>query len=1084
MLPRHTPAAVTALALLLAAPSALAQRPRSGSTAAARYAIDTAWYAQLRYRHIGPEGNRVSSVAGVPGDPNVYYAGAASGGIFKTVDGGIHWAPIFDSQPVSSVGALAVAPSDPNVVWAGTGEPFIRSNISVGWGIFRSSDAGKTWTKMGLENTGRIGRVVVHPANPDIVYATALGHAYGPQPERGVYRTMDGGKTWERTLFVNDSTGAFDLVLDPNNPRILYASTWQIEIRTWGRWSGGAGSGIWKSTDGGATWRRLTGSGLPTRHVGKIGLAMSKANSNRLYALIETGDGVPLGGQETDRGELFRSEDGGGTWRVISYDQQLMGRTHYYTRMAVMPDNDNEAYFLTAAWAKTLDGGSTISDPPFNETPGFDHHDIWIDPANANRMIVSHDIGISITTNRGKSWLRVQLPIAQMYHVSVDNRIPYWVYGNRQDGPSAMGPSNSKMASFFGDLGIPRGLWSSVGGGESGWAQPDPADSTLIWSSASGFGSVGGIVSRYDTRTKISEQVEIWPEMTIGAPAGDVKYRFVWTFPLTISPHDPGKLYAGSQHVHVTTNGGRKWDVISRDLTRADRARLGFSGGLTGDNIGVEYSGVVFAIAESRRKAGLIYAGTNDGRLHVTQDGGRAWTDLTANLPGAPPWGTISNVEPSRYDGATAYLSIDAHQANSRDPYIYKTTDFGKTWRLIVNGIAKSPLSYIHVVREDPVRRGLLYAGAENALYVSFDGGEHWQPLQNNLPHAPVYWIEVQEHFNDLVVATYGRGFWILDDITPLRQLAADATAKDAHLFAPRFAYRFRPIEAAFAPFEDPVAGQNPPYGAAINYWLRSESKDSVRLEIADGGGRVVRTMKGPAKAGVNRVWWDLLGDRTKEARVRTSPLYSPHITVGADGRPAPAVQRYAVLLAPGTYTVRLTAAGRTESQTIEVRKDPATAGTLEDIRAQIALAEELYSDINAAVDLINSAELVRGQLTTLKSFLAADSAAKDVRDAADSLDKKIVAVEGKLHQMRVTGRGQDLIRWPVQLTEQLIYLAQSVGQSDAAPTTQMREVQAVLKAKLAGVKTDMERVMNQDLAAFQTMLRDRKMQGIISLEP
>jgi hypothetical protein len=625
-------------------------------------------------------------------------------------------------------------------------------------------------------------------------------------------------------------------------------------------------------------------------------------------------------------------------------------------------------------------------------------------------------------------------------------------------------------------------LWSSVGGGESGWAQPDPVDSNLVWSSASGYGSLGGIVSRYDWRTKLSEQVEVWPQMTLGHSAGEAKYRFVWTFPLTISPHDHNKVYVGSQHVHITTNGGRKWDVISPDLSRNDRTRMGFSGGLTGDNIGVEYSGVVFAIAESRRRAGLIYAGTNDGKLHITQDGGGTWTDLTANIPNAPTWGTISNVEPSRYDDGTAYMSIDAHQANSRDPFIYKTTDFGKTWRLIVNGIAKSPLSYVHVVREDPVRRGLLYAGTENGLYVSFDDGDNWQPLQNNMPRAPVYWIEVQEHFSDLVVATYGRGFWIMDDITPLRQLAADVTGKDAHLFTQRFAYRFRFVESPMAPFEDPVSGQNPPYGAAINFWLKADSKDTVKIEILDASNKLVRTLKAAGKAGVNRVWWDLLGEQTKEARVRTSPQHAPQIVVAAEGRPSPAVGRYQVLQPPGTYSVRLSAAGRTETQPLEIRKDPATAGTLEDIRAQVAAASDVYADVNSAVDMINNLELIRGQLTAMKSFLASDTTAKDVRDAADSLDKKLTAVEGRLHQMKVTGRGQDLIRYPAQTTEQLIYLGQSMQISDAAPTTQQREVQAILKAQLQSIKAEMDRVLAEDLARFQAMLRDRRMQGIISM--
>ncbi|MBI4544829.1 MAG: sialidase, partial [Gemmatimonadetes bacterium] len=739
-------------------------------------------YRQLRYRTIGPVGNRVSAVAGVAGDASTYYAGAASGGIWKTTDGGVHWAPVFDDQPAQSIGALAVAATDPNVVWAGTGEACIRSNISIGNGVYKSTDAGKTWQHMGLENTGRISKVVIHPTNPDIVYVAALGHAYGPQQERGIYRTLDGGKSWERVLFVDENTGAADLVMDPNNPRILFAGMWQLEIHTWGRESGGPGSGIFLSRDGGATWKRLQGKGLPERPVGRIALDVARTNSNRVYALIETGDGVPWHGQETDRGELWRSEDGGETWRVVSYDRQLGGRQHYYTHMAVSPDNENEAYFLSAAFSKSLDGGATTVDIPFGGSPGGDNHDIWIDPTNASRMIVGNDGNVSISVTRGRSWQRVQLPIAQMYHVTVDNQIPYYVYGNRQDGPSTRGPSNSKLGGFGGLAGvIPRGDWHSVAGGESGWATPDPVDPNIVWSSASGSGSVGGIVVRYDERTRQAHNVEVWPASTVGWPAADVKYRFVWTFPLTISPHDRNKLYVGSQHVHVTTDGGRSWQVISPDLTLNDRSRMGISGGLTLDNIGVEYAGVIFAIAESPLEPGLIWAGTNDGLVHLTRDGGKSWTNLTRNLPNLPPWGTVSNIEASRHDAGTAYLTVDFHQMNNRDPFVYKTIDYGRTWKLITNGIPKSPLSYAHCVREDPVRRGLLYLGTESGLYVSFNDGESWQPLQRNLPHAPVYWIVVQEHFNDLVVATYGRGFWILDDLGPLQQLTPEVAAADAH---------------------------------------------------------------------------------------------------------------------------------------------------------------------------------------------------------------------------------------------------------------------------------------------------------------
>jgi photosystem II stability/assembly factor-like uncharacterized protein len=785
----------TCLLTLIALPACsvlLGAQQRPAAPARVAPAIDAALYARLQYRYLGPEGNRLPAVAGVPGDPLTYYAGAASGGIWKTTDGGVNWSPIFDAQPVSSIGALAVAPSDPNVVWAGTGESFIRSHISVGWGIWKSTDAGKTWTKMGLEQTGRIARIAVDPRNPDVAFVAALGHAYGPQPERGIFRTTDGGKSWEKVLFVNDSTGAIDVVMDPGNSRILYAATWQLEIHTWGRTSGGRGSGIWKSTDGGSTWKRLEGNGLPAKPFGKVGLAIARSNPNRVYALIETSDGVPLPGFEAERGELWRSDDAGANWQVVSYDRQLAGRTQYYSRMVVAPDNADEAYFVAGNFSKSLDGGASTIDVAFPGVPGWDHHDIWIDPGNGNRMVVGSDCCVSVSVNRGQTWLRNSLPVAQMYHVTTDNQIPYWVYGNRQDGPSAKGPSNSVTSGIFGPGNIARGMWSTVGGGESGWATPDPEDPNLVWSSASGSGAGGGIVVRYDAGTRTLRNVEVWPEAPFGTPAKDVKYRFVWNAPLTISPHDHNKIYVGSQFVHVTSNGGQSWQVISPDLTRNDKTKQGVSGGLTPDNIGVEYAGVVFAIAESRVTAGLLWAGSNDGLVHLSRDGGKSWSNLTANLPNLVEWGTIANIEPSRYDAGTAYLTVDGHQANNRDPWVYKTSDYGRNWRLITGGLEKTPVSYAHVVREDPVRRGLLYLGTEGGLYVSFDDGEHWQPLQTNLPHAPVYWITVQEHFNDLVVATYGRGIWILDDMTPLQQLGTDIAAKPVHLFTPRPAYRFR----------------------------------------------------------------------------------------------------------------------------------------------------------------------------------------------------------------------------------------------------------------------------------------------------
>ncbi len=636
---------------------------------------------QLRYRYIGPVGNRVIAVASIPGNRDVYYVGAASGGIFKTTDGGTRWDPIFDSQQVSSVGSLAIAPTDPNIVWAGTGETFIRSHISLGDGIYKSTDAGKTWSHMGLEKTGRIGRVIVDPRNPDIVLACALGHAYGPQPERGVYRTADGGATWQRVLFVDENTGCSDIAMDSANARILYAGMWQLELHTWSRESGGPGSGLYKSTDGGLTWKHLTGHGLPSPPVGKIAVAVAR-KTGRVYTMIETGDGVPFEGKPTQRGQLWRSDSAGDTWELVSLDRQLAGRAAYYTRCAVSPDNENEIFFLSAAFSRSLDGGRTLT--PIG-SPGGDNHDMWIDPTDGDRMAVANDGGLGITINRGRTWSRVQLPIAQMYHVTVDNQIPYFVYGNKQDGSSYRGPSDSLAGGRGGGGGggggqgnpeaqviepgaeppgapaeagrggrggrgggaapaggapvggpIPRSAWHSISGGESGFSTPDPVDPNIIWSSASGNGSVGGIVSVFDERNHQARNVEVWPEQTSGAPAADLKFRFNWEFPLTISPHDHNKVYVGSQYVHVTTDQGHTWKSISPDLTRNDKSRQGFSGGLTGDDIGVEYTGVVFAIAESPKQAGVIWVGTNDGYVQLTRDGGKTWTNLTANIKGSP----------------------------------------------------------------------------------------------------------------------------------------------------------------------------------------------------------------------------------------------------------------------------------------------------------------------------------------------------------------------------------------------------------------------------------------------------------------
>lgn len=1045
------------LCVAVLAPAGLAQQARPSPDA----------YSQLEWRYIGPEGNRFSAAAGLPGDPLTYYVGAASGGIYKTTDGGVNWQAIFDDQPVQSIGSLAVAMSDPNVIWAGTGEGKIRSHISLGQGIYKSTDAGKTWMLMGLEQTGRIPRLVIDPKDPDVVLACALGHAYGPQPDRGVFRTTDGGKTWTKTLFVDENTGCSDIAMDLNNPRILYAGMWQLEIHTWGRTSGGPGSGLYMSRDGGVTWKKLSGSGLPTRQVGKVAVAISHSNPDRVYALIETGDGQPWDGKETDAGQVFRSDNGGETWRVVSYDHYAMGRPHYYSRMAVAPDDEDEAYFLTASYARSLDGGETLEVLPRSQAPGGDHHDIWIDPTNADRQIVAHDQGLSITQNRGRTWYRQRLTNAQMYHVTVDSEIPYNVLGNKQDEPTYRGPSNSRLSNGT----IPRAMWHAVGGGESGFATPDPTDPNIVWSSASGSGMVGGIVVRFEENRRQFRSVEVWPDQSNG-PAERIKYRFVWDAPLLISPHDHNTVYTASQHVHRTTNGGQSWEVISPDLTLNDRSRMKSSGGLTGDNIGVEYAGVVYGLAESPRERGLIWAGTNDGLLHLTRDGGKTWTNVTKNLPGLLPWGSFRSIVASRYDAGTAYVAVDFHQVNSRDPFIYKTTDYGATWRLITNGIPKSMLSYVRIVCEDPVRRGLLYAGAENAIYVSFDDGENWQPLQMNLPHAPVSWITVQEHFNDLVISTYGRGFWILDDITPLQQMTPQVMASDAHLFAPRPAHRFRFITAPSTPYDDPTIGRNPDYGASINYYLKSASASPVRITISDAKGTVVRTLAGTRHAGLNRVTWNLQGEPSDPIRMRTLPtLPAPHVRLGADGTRSPAGggATITILQPPGTYTVKLTAGGREYTQTLVVRKDPHSGGTEADIAAQTSLLATLQRDLNTAVDLVNRMELVRGQLQALRRTVR-DA---EVTKAAAALEAKVEDLEMTMIDLRLTG-AQDTIRYGAQLVSRFGYLANGLASADFKPTDQQLEVQKWLAGQLQERVAAFDALATKDLAALNDLLRAR----------
>ena len=1012
----------------------------------------------LRWRHIGPVGNRVSAVYGIPDDPNTYYFGAASGGVFKTTDGGIHWTPIFDDQPVLSVGAIAVSTADPNVIWVGTGEAHIRSNVSLGNGVYRSTDAGATWTHTGLEATGRISRIVTHPADPDTAWVAALGHLYAPQEERGIFRTTDGGATWERVLFVDENTGASEIVIGPANPALLFAGMWQMRMWTWGRESGGPGSGIFRSRDGGDTWERLEGNGLPERPWGKVALSLTAADPRRIYALIETSSNEEFAPLDEQDGVLWRSDDGGDIWELASRDHTLMQRPHYYTRVVAAPDDADEAHFLATRHTTTLDGGLTT----FLNNSGGDHHDMWIAPDRPDRMIVGHDGGVSISTNRGETWQRPRLPIAQMYHVYTDNRIPYRVMGNRQDGPSSRGPSNSLTSG-----GIPIGAWAPVGGCESGFAIPDPSDPGVVWS-----GCYEGILERYEDRTGQARNVSVWPDNPEGWAAGELRDRFQWTFPIHISPHDPDRVYAGSQRVHVTMDGGQSWQTISPDLTSDDPDLQLKTGGLTYDDVSPTYAAVLFSLAESPHTAGVLWAGSNDGKIQVSRDAGESWEDVSENLPGLPPLGTYSNIEPSRHAAGAAYVTVDLHQIGDTNTYAYKTEDFGASWRRLGGDIPQHTHSYAHTIREDPVRPGLLFLGTENSVYVSFDDGETFESLQSNLPHAPVHWLTIQERFSDLVAATYGRGFWILDDITPIRQLTAAAEEARAHLFAPREAWRFRMRPSPMSQPEDPGAGENPPYGATIHYRLAEDEPEGVSIEIVDSGGDVVRTLPGDGGAGLHRVVWNLRNEPTRRPRLRTPPLDSPHQVLPDRGfRLLTESRPVATLLTPGNYTVRLNVGEESLEQPLTVHADPEApdAGALIPGQVEILLRiQEMVREVGAMIEEI---EWLRKQTADRRALGGALAATVEV--AAGEYDSALMELEARFFELRLTGgnAGQDTLRWPRRLHAKLSSLHGYIGGSDHRPTDRHLEVLALYEAELAETREMLGQLTADELDAFNEQL-------------
>lgn len=1022
-------------------------------------------FENLTFRFIGPEGNRAIAIAGVPGDPMVNYIGAASGGLWKTMDGGINWNPIFDDQEVSSIGSVALAPSNPNIVWVGTGETFvIRPAHAMGDGIYKSEDAGKTWKRMGLEKTGRIGRVIVHPTNPDIVYAAALGHTYGPQKERGVYKTTDGGKTWKQILFIDEHTGAAEMAIDPKNPDRLLVGMWSIHINTWGLNSGGPGGGVYRTTDGGNSWEALSKYGLPggkNHPVGKTAVAIAPSQPDVVYALFEI-----------DSPALYRSEDFGNTWTLQTRNHDIAERAPYYTRMAVSPEDPDEIYFASVKFSTSTDAGKTISG---GYAAGGDNHDIWLDPTNADRMMVAHDGCASITLNHGVSFQRIVLPIAQMYHASVDDKIPYNVYGNRQDGYSYKGPSNSLQGY------IPLGLWEGVGGCESGFAQPDPFDNDIVWS-----GCYDGGLQRYNARTGHSRDVRVWPEAGYGWEPGKLKYRWHWNFPLAFSPHTPHRVYVGSQFVHKSDDDGQSWQIISPDLTLNDKTHQQNSGGVAIDNLMTFDGATLFSIVESKLEPGHIWTGSNDGQVHLTQNGGETWTNVTQNIPDLPKWGTIANIELSRFKKGAAYITVDLHQMGDFNPYMYKTSDYGQSWKLISGSVPKSVHSFAHVIKEDPKREGMLYLGVDNGIYVSTNDGQSWMRLQNNLPPAPVYWLEIQERFDDLVVGTYGRGYYILDNISPLREYDMDAQDKDAHLFSIRPSYRFQEKQSIKTDGPSLNSGTNPAYGADINYFLKDSTDQKVEIQILTSNDEIVRTLQGKNGAGIHRVMWDLRYEPTYKPKLQSTPPGRPWVQLNGEGwRPLVTWDldlmrgQYGPRVVPDTYKVKLIVGETAYVREVEVLKDPSSEGTLEDIQKQVAFSLELRDAINVAVTMINDIESIRAELNEIVPQLRNKN---DIKKA-EQLRSMAEAIAGSLYDIHLTGAREDAFRSPMKLYGRLSALASDITGNgvDFRPTDQQGEVYSIFNKRLKDVDVKFKTFMNVEVKNFNSQLKKSELQILLN---
>jgi photosystem II stability/assembly factor-like uncharacterized protein len=1014
----------------------------------------------MKYRLIGPfRGGRSLTAAGIPGDPTTYYFGATGGGVWKSTDGAMSWFSVFDKEGSGSIGSLAVANSERNTIYVGTGEACIRGNISHGDGVYKSLDGGKTWKNIGLRDSRAIGKVIINPNNPDIVFVAALGHPYGPNTERGIFRTVDGGKSWEKVLYKDENTGGIDVAFDPRNPNILFAALWQARRTSWSLASGGPGSGLYRSNDGGTTWKRLEEHGLPKGPYGRIGIAVA-ANSDRVYALIEAHN--PDGG-------LYRSDDGGETWDFVNPSHSLWQRPWYYMHIIADPRDENVVYIMDVEAYKSTDGGHL-----FNKVklPHGDNHGLWIDPRDTRRMIASNDGGVTVTLDGGKNWTRQDnQPTAQFYHVITDAATPYRVYGAQQDSGTVAIVSRSD------DGAIDRSDWYDVGGGEAGYIAPYPPDPNIVYAA-----DYQGNITRFDKHIGQVKSITEEPELSDAYGAANLEHRFQWTAPVLISHHDPNTLYHGGERLFKTTDGGVHWQAISPDLTRNDKSKQHVSGGeITLDDSGTEYYDTIFAVADSPITKGLIWVGTDDGLVQVTRDEGKNWTNVTPK--DLPEWSRISQIEASPQDAGTAYVAVDRHQNDDLRPYIYKTSDYGQTWTKLTNGIPEG--SFVRAVREDPTKRGLLYAGTENGVYVSFNDGVEWRFLKLNLPTTPVHDLVIKD--NDLVVATHGRAFWILDDIGPLRQFSDDVAKKDVHLYTPGPAYR---IQAGEGGEHHPSrrTGQNPPTGAVIYYHLKETPKagTETKLEILDASGKLVRKYssaetapldepldpddKKPEKeikpdAGLNRFVWDL----RYEAAHRVPGYYLWEYGAGARGAVA----------APGQYQVRLTIGGESQVAPLEVKLDSRVNVPQADLAQQFSLLMQIREDLNRVYDAVNQIQDVRSQVAGLKRRLPENASTKPIASSADDLEKKLVAVRDQLINLTISAN-EDSLAYPPQIDGKLAYLAMDVGSADAAPTEAEQLEFEKLNRQSGELLSRWDDLQRRDLAAFQKLTAEGSLSTVV----